>query len=61
MIGYKMGPSLAIVYTMSKIFMVKNFKHEWKNDIDANMAMNFARGVFQRSSLLGNLKPQTLG
>jgi hypothetical protein len=61
MIDYIMGPSSAGVYTMSKTFMVENSKDGWKNDMDANMVMNFARGVFQRSSLLGNLKPQTLG
>jgi hypothetical protein len=57
MIGYEMGSSLAKVYTMSKASLVKNFKDEWKNDMDANMATRFARGVLWKSSFMGNLQP----
>ena len=38
MIGYKMGSSSVMVYTMTKTSPVENFKHRWKNEMDANMA-----------------------
>ena len=48
---------MAGMYTATKTSLVENFKHEWKNDMDANMANLFFRGVLWRSSFLGNLKP----
>jgi hypothetical protein len=35
---------------------VENFAHGWKNDMAANVATLFWRGVLQKSSFLGNLK-----
>ena len=45
------------------IYMVKNFKHGWKNDVVVNMVTLFVEGVFRRLSFSGNLKPSdtTLG
>ena len=57
MIGNDMGLSVAGVYTTTKTFTMENFKHGWKNDMAANMATPFARGVLWRSSFLGRLKP----
>ena len=57
MIGYKTCASPTRVYTTAKSSLVKNFKHEWKYDVDANMATHFARGVLRRSSFLGNFEP----
>ena len=57
MIGYEMDFSPTKVYTMAKTSLVKNFKDGWKNDMDANMATRFARGVLWKSRFLGNLKP----
>ena len=56
MIGYEMGSSLIGVYTMAKTFLVENFKHKRKIDMDVNMTTLFDRGVLRRSSFLGNLK-----
>jgi hypothetical protein len=58
MIGYKIGSSLAGVYAMAKTSLMKNFKHGWKKDMDANMATLFVERLLRRSrSFLGNLKP----
>ena len=57
LIGYKMGSSLAKVYTLTKISMVENFKHGWKIDMVVNMPTLFAKEVLWKSSFLGNLKP----
>lgn len=46
-IGCKMGTCPAGVYTMAKSSLVENFKCGWKNDIAANIAAFFVRGVFQ--------------
>ena len=35
---------------------MENFVHEWKNDMLANMATLFWRGVLWGSGFLGNLK-----
>ena len=48
MSGYKIGSSLAKVYTMAITSPMENLKHGWKKDMVANMAKLFARG---------NLKP----
>ena len=37
MIGYKMGSSLARVYTIARTSPVENFEDEWKIDIVANI------------------------
>ena len=50
MIGYKMGTLVAGVYTL-----VENFKHEWKNDMLANMT-TFYWGSSPEVKFLGNLK-----
>ena len=55
MVGYKMGSSLARVYITVKTSQVENFKHGRKNDMVANMATLFVRGVLKRSSSLDNL------
>jgi hypothetical protein len=44
------------VYTKVKSPPVENFAHGWKNDMAANVATLFWRGVLRRSSFLGNLK-----
>ena len=45
---------------MVRTSLLENFKHESKNDMDANMATLFVRGALRRSSFLGNLKPLNL-
>jgi hypothetical protein len=45
MIGCQMGFSLVKVYIVEKIISMENFKYEWENDMDANMATLFARGI----------------
>ena len=57
MIGYRMGSSPVGVHTMVKAFPVENFNNGWKNDMVANMATLSAKGVFGRSSFLGDLGP----
>jgi hypothetical protein len=37
--------------------LIENFNHGWKNDMVANMATFFARGVLWNSKFLSNLKP----
>jgi hypothetical protein len=59
MIGYKISSLPAMLYNMPKTSLVKNFKHELKNDMVANMATLFAKGVFWRSNFLSNLKPSS--
>ena len=41
MIGYEMGTSPTKVYTTAKISLLETFKHGWKSDMDANMAIIF--------------------
>ena len=38
-IGYEMGPTLAGVYTMTKTYMVDNFKDGWKLDMSIFRSM----------------------
>jgi hypothetical protein len=57
MIDYKDGFFIGQVYTTTNTSPVENFKNGWKYDMVANMATLFVRGVLQRSSLLGNIKP----
>ena len=57
MIGYKLGSSLAKVYTMAKSSQAKIFEHEWKDDMAANMATLYARAILWRPSFSSNLKP----
>jgi hypothetical protein len=56
MIGQKWDSCPVEVYTTVKNPPVENFAHGWKNDMAANVATLFWRGVLQRSSFLGNLK-----
>ena len=44
------------IYTTVKNPLVKNFVHGWKNDMAANVATLFWRGVLWKLSFLGNLK-----
>lgn len=45
MIGYKMGFSLARVYTTAKAFPMDIFKDNRRNDMVVNMAIPFTREV----------------
>ena len=56
MIGYEMSSSLSRVYVIAKTSLVENSKHGWKNDMVANMATLFVRGVLWRSCFLGKLQ-----
>ena len=47
-----MGSSPSMVYTTGKTSLVENFKHEWENDMDANMATLFARGTLGQENLI---------
>lgn len=55
-IDHIMGLSLVGIYIMDKTSSVENFKQIWKNDIVANIATFFARGIRWWSSFLGNIK-----
>ena len=48
MIGHEMGSSLARVNTTAKTSPVETFKHEWKNDMDANMDTFICYGSSQQ-------------
>ena len=54
------GSSPVGVYAMAKTFIVKNFKHGWKHDVDANMTTHFTREILRRSSFLGNLESSNM-
>jgi hypothetical protein len=56
MIGPKWDSYPVEVYITVKNPLVENFAHGWKNDMAANVATLFWRGVLWRSSFLGNLK-----
>jgi hypothetical protein len=45
-IGYEMSSSSAGVYTTVKSSLVESLKHEWKNDMVANMAKLLMLGEF---------------
>jgi hypothetical protein len=57
MIGYKMGSSPIKVYITAKNFRVENIKHGLKHGMVNQHNNTFAKGVFYKSSFLGNLTP----
>ena len=61
-IGYKMGSSLARIYTTTKTSSVDNFKHRCKNYMVANMETLFTRGVLwiQVSRAISNPRTRNL-
>jgi hypothetical protein len=54
--GWEWGSCPVEVYTKVKSSLVENFAHGWKNDMAANVATLFWRGLLRRSIFLGNLK-----
>jgi hypothetical protein len=57
MISYEMGNPSTGIYTMAKTSSAGTFKHQWKNDMVANMATIYVGRILLRSSFLDNLKP----
>jgi hypothetical protein len=58
MIGYEMGSSPTMIYTMAKTSPMTNFKHEWKCDMVVNMARHFTRRISLEVKYVR--QPQTL-